>query len=254
MSDEDLRGLERRAREAPDDNPAWEAWRRGLTRAGHGVPARVLAARGVLHAAERLFTGLQRNGRLVRYQQRIGPRLARRETNLIATIREDVVGVIRTRQRRLRRALVLYRRHLVLDEGVDPKTVATEAGRVEATRLLLEVFQHAEYQRPRRTQAERGRHGRAQDPFTILSRATERGIVLDRGQGMWAGRRAAEAWRLTHGGRDPNRMPEETADGVFNVFCYPRTNDYLAVVDAAIDAERAGESRRGLGARRAGRR
>jgi hypothetical protein len=59
----------------------------------------------------------------------------------------------------------------------------------------------------------------------------------------------AAAWRLTHGGREPDRIEEECPDGIFNVFCYPRTNDYLALVDEAIDAEQRGDSRRGLGSR-----
>jgi hypothetical protein len=163
-------------------------------------------------------------------------------------------GAVQVRLAAFRRAVGQMVRHLAPGETISRVTIVAEADATPRESEALEwVLTKAPWTRTRRSQSDRGHYGRPQDPFTVLSRARERGVLLTTGQLMWAGRRAAEAWRLTHGNADPARMTEEGPQGIHDVFCYPRTNDYLAIVDQAIDAEDRGESRRGLGPRREGR-
>jgi hypothetical protein len=125
-------------------------------------------------------------------------------------------------RRALRRYRVLVTEAFPNFDGKDRETV-------------LWVCSHALWQRPQL----------AHICTTVLARAQAAGALLSAGQMMWAGRRAATAFRARHG-HDPGRLEETGPDGQTRaVFAY--TVGDLDLVDVAILAEVNGEPRTGLG-------
>lgn len=216
------------------------AWVAALRRARGGGDGRVEMCRIVLHAARRYYAATERVDRLIRVVDVVEWRASLHVREVAAHIEALEARLIMVRgacASRFDRAMRACR-----PEPSEAEVVALAQTAFDRRAVRFAFTEHTpRVRRPRRLRAAAG-------AVSVLSRAQSTGAMLTTGQLMWAGRRAAVAYRVRHGA-DPTRVVETGPDGgTRQVYGYPEAD--VDIVDEAIAAEVRGDPRTGLGPRR----